>query len=86
MSLLRRNLLSTVVPGKQTGEFREEHIGSDQQDLSRGIPLEQGKGRCAVRFGQHPFRGQTTVENECVRHRLSLPVRADEGHTIIERR
>jgi hypothetical protein len=37
MSLLRRNLFSAVTLRYQAGEFRQERIGSDQQNLSRGV-------------------------------------------------
>ena len=84
MSLLHRNLFSAVTLRYQAGEFRQERIGSDQQNLSRGVPIEQCKSRRPVRFGQHPFRRDTAVQNKRVGHALSLPIPANQERTGVE--
>src|SRR5271157_3963107 len=84
MSLLRRNLFSAVTLRYQAGEFRQERIGSDQQNLSRRVLIEQSKSRRPVRFGQHPFRRDTAVQNKRVGHALSLAIPANQGRTSVE--
>ena len=84
MRLLHRNLFSAVTLRYQTGELRQESIGSDQQNLSRGVLIEQSKSRRPVRFGQHSFRRDTAVQNKRAGHALSLPIPANQGRTGVE--
>lgn len=86
LSLIRGHLFPAVTLCRQTGEFRQEKIGSDQQNLSRSVAVEQSEGRRAVRLREHPLSSDAAVENQFLRHALSLPLRANQGRTVVHRR
>lgn len=69
MSLLGRDPVSAVTLGYQTGEFRQESVGSDEQNLSRGVAVEQFKIWRPVRFREHPCGGNRQQPAAAAGHR-----------------
>ena len=85
-SLLRRNLFPAITLRHQACEFRQEKIGAISSTSPETYCSNHPRAGARCGSGSIHFAATLQVQNERVRHPLSLPVRANQRRAVTERR